>query len=250
MINAFLSKYKTPQVALGAIIFLGLGFSTDASQVTMPEQVIEESKKSFAVLAQEKQDLITTKELNLADRSTQNGFVILMYHHVSTQTPRSTSVSPEEFEQHMAYLAEYHNVISLEAALDGLDNISSLPERTVVITFDDGFRNILENGHPIMRKYGFDYTIFINPALINLVNSQLSWKEIKTMSKEGVTFANHTLDHLHLLDRHPKENEVNWLARVKQTLNMAEDTLTTQLGYSKKWLAFPLCQFDLSLQPM
>ncbi|MFT6085518.1 MAG: peptidoglycan/xylan/chitin deacetylase (PgdA/CDA1 family) [Glaciecola sp.] len=250
MINAFLSKYKTPQVALGAIIILGLGFSTYASQINMPEPVIEESKKSFAVLAQGKQGLITTKEVNLKERSTQNSFVILMYHHVSTQTPRSTSVSPEEFEKHMAYLAEYHNVISLEAALDGFNNITSLPERAVVITFDDGFKNILENGHPIMRKYGFEYTIFINPAQIDFLNSQLSWKEVKSMSKEGVTFANHTLDHLHLLDRYPNEHKVNWLARVKQNINMAEETLSTQLGYSKKWLAYPFGEFDLSLKAM
>jgi peptidoglycan/xylan/chitin deacetylase (PgdA/CDA1 family) len=250
MINAFLNKHKTVPFALGSIIILGLGFSTDAAQVNRPESVIEESRKSVVLPAQGKQDSITTSEFSLTQSSTQNSFVILMYHHVSTQTPRSTSVSPEEFAKHMAYLAEHHNVISLEAALDGLNNPTSLPERAVVITFDDGFKNILENGHPIMRQYGFEYTIFINPALINLVNSQLSWKEIKTMSKEGVTFANHTLDHLHLLDRHPKENEVNWLARVKQNINMAEETLSTQLGYSKKWLAFPFGEFDLSLKAM
>ncbi|MFT4732409.1 MAG: peptidoglycan/xylan/chitin deacetylase (PgdA/CDA1 family) [Gammaproteobacteria bacterium] len=250
MINAFLSKYKTAQLALGSIIILGLGFSTDAAQADMPESVIEGSQKSVVVLAQGKQGLIATKEVSLAARSTQNSFVVLMYHHVSSQTPRSTSVSPEEFEKHMAYLSEYHSVISLEAALDGLNNPNSLPERAVVITFDDGFKNILENGHPIMRKYKFEYTIFINPAQIDLSNTQLSWKEVKKMSKEGVTFANHTLDHLHLLDRHPNENKLNWLARVKQNINVAEEKLSAQLGYSKKWLAYPFGEFDSDLKAM
>jgi peptidoglycan/xylan/chitin deacetylase (PgdA/CDA1 family) len=250
MINAFLSKHKTVHFALVSIIILGLGFSTDAAQVDRPESVIEESKKSVVLLAQGRQDPVTTTEVSLTQSGTQNSFVILMYHHVSTQTPRSTSVSPAEFAQHMAYLAEHHNVISLEAALDGLNNPTSLPERPVVITFDDGFKNILVNGHPIMRKYEFDYTIFINPARIDTLNSQLSWKEVKKMSKEGVTFANHTLDHLHLLDRHPNENEVTWLARVKQNINMAEEALSAQLGYSKKWLAYPFGEFNVDLKAM
>jgi peptidoglycan/xylan/chitin deacetylase (PgdA/CDA1 family) len=182
--------------------------------------------------------------------SSDFSFVILQYHHVSSETPRVTSVSPEELEAHMAYLAENHEVVSLESALDSIKNRTALANKSVVITFDDGYKNILENGHPILRKYGFEYTIFINPDQIGVISTQLTWKDVEQMSNEGVTFANHTLGHIHLLDRKDQENKSKWLARIKNNIIEAENKLTEQLGYSKKWLAYPFGEFDVSLRNM
>jgi len=250
MINAFLTKYKTSQLAALSVLILGLPLATNANQVNTSEQIVQESNKSADLAAIAKQNIVSTTDVILKTPGSQHSFIILQYHHVSVDTPRSTSVSPEELEKHMAYLAEYHTVISLETALNGLKNKTSFPERAVVITFDDGYKNILENGHPILKKYGFEYTIFVNPAQIDLLSSQLSWEDVKKMSKEGVTFANHTLDHLHLLDRYPNENNANWLARIKQNINLAEELLSEQVGYSKKWLAYPFGEFDVNVKAM
>jgi peptidoglycan/xylan/chitin deacetylase (PgdA/CDA1 family) len=70
--------------------------------------------------------------------SNADNAVILLYHHVSSTTPASTSVTPTVFEQHLQYLADGYNVISLEQAVKALKAGQLLPERTVVITFDDG----------------------------------------------------------------------------------------------------------------
>lgn len=182
--------------------------------------------------------------------SSDHSFVMLQYHHVASDTPRITSVSAKELEEHMAYLAEYHHVISLQTALDSIRNKTAMPARSVVITFDDGYKNILENGHPILKKYGFEYTIFINPSQIGVLNSQLTWDEVKQMSKEGVSFANHTLDHLHLLDRYAGEDKTSWLTRLKNNITEAETLISDQLGYSKKWLAYPFGEFDLEVKAM
>lgn len=249
MINAFLSKYKTSQLVALSALLVSLSFSTHAYQTDMSEMLVRAPSKSAASAVSTPTIVSATKEA-LDELSNARSFVILQYHHVSTETPRITSVSPQELEQHMAYLAEYHTVISLQAAVDGLTSKTPFPERAVVITFDDGYKNILENGHPILSKYGFEYTIFINPAHIGMSGSQLSWNEVKKMSKEGVTFANHTLDHLHLLDRYPQESKANWLARIKQNIDMAEESLSQQLGYSKKWLAYPYGEFDVDIKAM
>ena len=50
----------------------------------------------------------------------QHNSVILLYHHVSDSTPKSTSVTPEVFAQHMAYLSNHHTVIPLTKAIDAL----------------------------------------------------------------------------------------------------------------------------------
>jgi peptidoglycan/xylan/chitin deacetylase (PgdA/CDA1 family) len=248
--NTFLSKYKTTPLAAVSLLIFSLSFASHAFQVETSETKKQSPLEPVESKVTTTQDSVASQGGMMQTPSGEHSFVILQYHHVSNDTPRSTTVSPEELEQHMAYLAEYHEVISLQAALDGIKNKTPLPERAVVITFDDGYKNILDNGHPILRKYGFEYTIFINPSQIDTLTSQLSWDDVKKMSKEGVTFANHTLDHLHLLDRYPNEDQASWLARIKTNITTAEEALSEQLGYSKKWMAYPFGEFDLNVKAL
>lgn len=175
--------------------------------------------------------------------------VILQYHHVADDTPRSTSVSPAVFAEHMAYLASEHTVISLEQALLALHTGLPLPDKSVVITFDDGYRNILTNAHPILRQYDFPYTVFINPSRINSAK-QLSWLDIKMMQREGVTFANHSNTHLHMLQYLDGEQKQQQLARVLDDIEAAEKSLLAHLGVERKWLAYPYGEFDDDLQQL
>jgi len=95
-----------------------------------------------------------------------NHGVILMYHHVSEQTPPSTSISIKNFTQHMQYLSEHHHVMALEVMLESIRNKRHIPDNAVAITFDDGFANIAQNAHPILKSFKFPHTIIINPSLI------------------------------------------------------------------------------------
>jgi peptidoglycan/xylan/chitin deacetylase (PgdA/CDA1 family) len=193
------------------------------------------------VLANPSYDVIATKDIH------KQNLVILQYHHVSTATPNSTSVSPEDFAEHMDYLANNFKVIDLSEALSILQNDMELPQKSVAITFDDGFTNILENAHPILKKHNFPYTIFINPAIIGDSASQLDWQQIKEMMPLA-TFANHTLDHIHLLERYGNENEEQWLKRVMNDINQAEQIIEENIGYSKKWLAYPFGEYNPALK--
>ncbi|MDT0595140.1 polysaccharide deacetylase family protein [Glaciecola petra] len=177
----------------------------------------------------------------------ERNFVILQYHHVATNTPSITSISPSVFSEHMRYLKEHHQVIDLDTALSKLKNKQPLPDKSVVITFDDGYKNIFENATPILEKYDFPYTVFINPDEIGNSNAQMTWQDIKSMMPLA-TFANHTLDHLHLLERLAGESESAWLIRVMDNINRAENAIRKQLSYSKKWLAYPFGEFNQDLR--
>lgn len=177
----------------------------------------------------------------------ERSFVILQYHHVATNTPNITSISPKVFAEHMAYLHEHHQVIDLETALTKVKNNEPLANKSVVITFDDGYKNIFENATPILEKYRFPYTVFINPNEIGRSSTQMSWRDIKSMMPLA-TFANHTLDHLHLLERLAGESQSDWLNRVMANINEAETAISKQLTYSKKWLAYPFGEFNQSLK--
>lgn len=174
--------------------------------------------------------------------------VILMYHHVSKNTPAVTSISPEMFEKHMAYLNEHHQVLPLEVLVEKLRTKQSVPDKAVAISFDDGFSNIYVNAHPILRKYEFPYTVFINPPLIGKLSRQLDWQQIQKMAKQGARFANHSSQHNHLLQRLPNENEQDWLKRTMKDIEGAQQVLSSKLGTKERYLAYPYGEFNLALQ--
>ncbi len=173
--------------------------------------------------------------------------VILLYHHVSTKTPASTSISPKDFAAHMQYLKEYHQVVSLQEVVNALKNGTSLPNKAVAITFDDGYANIFENAHPILVEMGFPYTIFVNPGEIGVGPQQLTWQQIKKMQNEGVTFANHTMDHLHMLNDEQKLGQVKWLEQVWQNVSSAQAAIKDRLGLDLPYLAYPFGEYNQKL---
>ncbi len=62
--------------------------------------------------------------------------VILQYHHVSNDTPASTSISPEQFEAHMQYLADNSfRVVALSEIMNSITKQQPIPDKTVAITF-------------------------------------------------------------------------------------------------------------------
>jgi peptidoglycan/xylan/chitin deacetylase (PgdA/CDA1 family) len=174
--------------------------------------------------------------------------VVLLFHQVSNTTPKATSVSPVTFRKQMQYLSEHHTVLSLKEVIEALQNRQPLPDKAVVITFDDGYNNIYENAHPILREFNFPYTIFINPPLIGNLNHQLDWQQVKLMENQGVSFANHGSQHTHMLTHNIDESEIQWLNRTLHEIESAETILKEKLGYSLRYFAYPYGEFDSSLK--
>jgi len=179
--------------------------------------------------------------------STTPNAAILLYHHVSSSTPASTSISPEAFKSHMEYLDAHHTVVSLQDVVSAIQHNTTLPENAVAITFDDGYANILDNAHPILADLGFPYTVFINPDEIGVGPKQLTWEQVIAMHNDGVVFANHTLDHLHMLNGEQVMGERAWLEKVWQNVESAEKKIEDKLDISLKYLAYPFGEYNTAL---
>lgn len=79
-----------------------------------------------------------------------NSCVVLLYHHFSDVAPKSTSISPKLFEQHLQYLqVNGFEVLSLQTMLARLNN-HNLPNKCVVLTADDAYQSIAENAYPLL----------------------------------------------------------------------------------------------------
>jgi peptidoglycan/xylan/chitin deacetylase (PgdA/CDA1 family) len=95
---------------------------------------------------------------------------VLMYHRVTEPSAavgdsRSLiSARPRDFERQMRHLAKYYRVVSAEQVLETLRRERALPDRAVLITFDDGYRDFGDVAWPVLRRHALPVTLFVPTA--------------------------------------------------------------------------------------
>lgn len=94
---------------------------------------------------------------------------VLTYHHVERSDadpppyPRAT-VSPEAFAEQMLWLRQHCHVVSMEELLVAVERRTGLPARSVLVTFDDGYRDFGTRAWPVLRGLGLPATLFVPTA--------------------------------------------------------------------------------------
>ena len=178
--------------------------------------------------------------------------VILAYHHVDTDTPPSTSISPDNFRDHLDYLHDNgFTVVELPEMIETLQNRGSLPDKAVAISFDDGYISIYETAFPMLQEYGYPFTLFLSTGPINANQpNYMNWEQIREMSDAGVTIANHMVEHPYMLDRIGGEDDSQWLERMRTELLAAEETISVNTGQEHRLLAYPYGEFNQDLKAM
>ena len=189
--------------------------------------------------------------VSLSAASAEHG-VLLQYHHISTETPPSTSTSPEDFRRHLEYLRDNDfNVMPLDEMLQSLKSRQPIPDKSVAITFDDGYISIYSEAFPVLQSFGFPFTLFISTQPIDdNQNGFMNWDQVREMSEAGVLIANHMVNHFYMLDREPGETDSVWLERQRQELLAAEERIRINTGQSLKYLAYPFGEFDTTIKAM
>ena len=178
--------------------------------------------------------------------------VILLYHHVDSDTPPSTSISPDNFRAHLDYLRDNDfTVVGLPEMIEALQSQAPLPEKAVAISFDDGYISIYETAFPMLREYDYPFTLFVSTGPIDANQpNYMSWDQIREMSDAGVTIANHMVEHPYMLDRVDDESDSQWLERMRAELLAAEETISTETGQEHRLLAYPYGEFNQELKAM
>ncbi len=169
---------------------------------------------------------------------------ILMYHYLSAPPAgadavrRDLSISPEQFEAHLAYLrqAGYHT-ISLEQLAYAIKGVIQLPAKPIIITFDDGYRDHYKNAFPILKKYGFTATFFIFTQPIDENNvDYLSWDMVKAMHRAGMEFGSHSYRHLDM-----RQRDVDFL--VYEIVGSSE-AIEQRIGEPVRFFSYPAGRYD------
>ena len=128
---------------------------------------------------------------------------ILMYHYISdppwgaNDVRRDLSLPGPDFEQQLRYLINqgYHS-ISMQDLVRHIQQGTELPEKPIVLTFDDGYKDAFTVAFPLLKKYGLSGTFFIFSRPINEENREyLSWQEVELMSAAGMEIGCHSYSH-------------------------------------------------------
>jgi biofilm PGA synthesis lipoprotein PgaB len=175
--------------------------------------------------------------------------VILAYHHVSTATPASTSVTPAQFDAHLDYIFDHGYVVwPLNTLLNKLRAGQSVPDNAIALTFDDAYESVFETVQPKMQARGWPYTVFVNSAAIDAKHAPyMSWQQLRKLVTQGVDIGNHSHGHAHLVQRLPNESEDSWRTRVSIDIEHAQTRLEQELGNTPELFAYPYGEYSDAL---
>ena len=176
--------------------------------------------------------------------------VILMYHNVSDDTASSTSVTPETFKEHMQYLADngFH-IWSLSSVLTHLKNAKPIPEKTVVITFDDAYESVYSQAFPVLKERAWPFTIFVTTQYIDdAYTNFMSWQQLREVQKSAGEIGNHSRTHAHLIRKRTDESKQQWRLRVIDDITQAQSILQEKIGKPIRVFAYPYGEYSIDLK--
>ncbi|RME78652.1 MAG: polysaccharide deacetylase family protein, partial [Chloroflexi bacterium] len=169
---------------------------------------------------------------------------ILMYHYISDPPPgadairRDLSVPPARFEEQLAWLRQAgYQTVSMKDVVYALSGRGSLPEKPVVLSFDDGYRDNYQNAFPLLKKYGFTGIFFVFTQVIDEYNeSYLTWEMVREMHQAGMEFGSHSYRHLDLRGR-----DVDLLV---YEIVGSKEAIEERIGEPVRFFCYPSGRYD------
>jgi peptidoglycan/xylan/chitin deacetylase (PgdA/CDA1 family) len=176
------------------------------------------------------------------------GIPVLIYHEVVTDRARSpgeTVIALDRFEEQMRHLAsDGWRTISIDELVAVMRKERPLPAKAVVLTFDDGWKSVL-NAVPVLERYRMRASFWIITGA-GIGNDYLEWSDIERLARNPrFEIGSHTVSH----PWDAKDNLVTWLnapapgkdrAAVRAELADSKATLEAKTGRRIDYLAWPV----------
>jgi len=166
----------------------------------------------------------------------------------SSTAEQKRYVAPlDSFRQQLDYLqTEGFTVISLATLHDFLTKQRlSLPDKSVVITVDDGWLCARTHIYPEMKKRDLPWTLFIYPKTISRGTHSLTWKQVAELSSNGVDIQSHSFTHPFLSrDKHPEMTDSEYSSWLENELLGSRTRIETGTGKSVRFLCYPFGDHD------
>ncbi len=159
--------------------------------------------------------------------------VVLMYQRFGEQHASYTNIRLDQFDAHLAVIAERDlNVMPVPEILTALKAGRGLPDRTIGLTFDGGFRSFYTDAWPRLREAGLPFTLFIATDTIDAGrDGYMTWDQIRDIAGSGATVGTQTASHrlMPLLGRDANDRDIGKALR----------RLEEELGRRPQIFAYP-----------
>ncbi len=199
---------------------------------------------------------------------------VLMYHDITNDPTQINSmrITGERFRLDMEFLQQFGYTPLLPADLAAIqDGTQQMPEKPVMITFDDGYRSNYDIAYPILQKTGMKAALAVVAYNMRAeddsdpLRGSLHWGEIREMSESGVfEIGSHTYnlhnpeykgytapDGINGVMRRRGETRSSYVARVGSDLNASLDLIRKHTGQQKVYyFSFPFGAYDGWMQPL
>lgn len=192
-------------------------------------------------------DAVAVAARGLPERSAQlpgTSVPVLTYHRIAESGPAglaSYRVSQDAFAEQMAFLRDSgYSVLSLQQFRDAHVQGLTVPPRSVLLTFDDGYRDFAERALPVLEKHGFPAVLFVVAERVGLSADWdsdfgepavlLDWADLRDVARRNITIGSHTRTHPHLTEL-PAERAIAELSLSRTRMEAELGTRVTALAY-------------------
>ena len=162
---------------------------------------------------------------------------ILMYHSVDYEKGNNLRIPKEKLREQMKYLKDNgFTTLTLEEVYDFMINNTPVPQKSVVLTFDDGYVDNYTNAFPILKEFGLKATVFVITSGVDNHRLTLTLEQCKEMDAYGIDIQPHTVNH----------EELDKLSYDKQleTLKQSKDFLDKGINKNCKFIAYPFGKYN------
>lgn len=234
-------RLKTAVHSLLPITFLGLFLA--GCKGNAGKEKIEDKKP----LESAKVDSVHIKPADNKTILARHEVPVLCYHQIRNNIASDSKrahddiIAPDKFKEHIKMLADsgYHTILP-DQLYNYLVYGTKLPEKPIMITFDDTDEDQFTTGASTLKKYGYKGVYFIMTVSIGRKGriNYMTAAQIKQLSDEGNTIASHTYDHKNFT----QFTEDDWTTQIDEPTKKLEEIT----GKKVEYFAFPYGVFKAS----
>jgi peptidoglycan/xylan/chitin deacetylase (PgdA/CDA1 family) len=190
----------------------------------------------------------------------KNQVAVLMYHDVQPDSSSTITVTPQRLDADLTLLQqEGFHIIPISQMAAFLEHRATIPEKAVVLTFDDGYEGVYRYALPVLQKHHAPATIFLIGYYIGNLPGYLTWPEVRQLEASGLvivgghTYNQHvpepageshlqepaTIGHLFNPKTGQEETEQEYEARMLSDSQLLQEAFKNELGHTTIYFAYP-----------
>lgn len=159
------------------------------------------------------------------------GVPVLYYHSVDPSEANEVIISPEKLREELTFIKDSgYTTLTMSELNDYILNNAPIPEKSIVITFDDGYADNYTNAFPILKELDMKATIFVISSCIDNNGYYMTSQQLKEMSDYGIDIQSHTVSHSYL-SQLTYEEQLNELKTSKEKLESITEKPVISIAY-------------------